>query len=115
MPYSTNPNDYPIEFAQLFVKAKHEAFDLDCGTFGDATNYCHRLHAFRRAMELHKVPGWTDLRAVTLRVRGAKISFSNNNEIMENIRQALGAPTPTDTELEQYLHKMETGESNNDN
>jgi len=111
MPYSKNPQDYPSEFAQLYLQALSREFAVDFGDFGEATNYCHRLHAYRRAMELHKIPGWTDLRAITLRVKGTKIHFTNNKAIMSNIRKALGTPEPSDAELEDYLRQMETGES----
>ena len=61
-------------------------------------------------MEIHKIPGWTDLRSITLRVKGSKISFTNNKAIMKNIRAALGTPEPTEAEREDYLRQMESSD-----
>jgi hypothetical protein len=111
MPYSKDPSTYPPEYAAIFQRAIREDFEIDAGERGAAINFCHKLHAYRRAIETHKSDGWSALRQTTIRVVGTRVTFSNNADLMANIRNAVGIAAPSETELDAYLDQLEKGEA----
>lgn len=109
MPYPKDPTVYPQEFAALFRRALRESFEVDFGDRGTAVNYCHRLHAYRRAVECTKQPGWASLRNIILSARGNRVVFQNNSSAMDAIRSAAGVEAPSEAQLDAYLAQLEQG------
>lgn len=111
MPYSKDPSTYPPEFARLFDRAQREAFELDVGDHGEAQALRHKLHAFRRAVESARLPGFGLLRNIVLKVRGTRVVFTNQNDIMAAVRSAAGVESPTEEALAAYVNSAFEGDT----
>lgn len=114
MPYPKDPTVYPPEFASLFRRALSESFEIDFEDHGVATNYCHRLHAYRRACENVKLPGWASLRNTQLLVRGTRLIFKNSKQAQDLIRAAAGIEAPSEEQIDKYLAQLEQGDTDHD-
>lgn len=109
MPYPNDPEKYPAEFSMIFRKALgDEEFALDCSSRSEAINLRHRLHAFRRAMEDAKVPGWSELRKVEIHLVGTRL-IAKKEDLSGRIRASLGkSPTAlSEEEINKYLRATE--------
>lgn len=111
MPFSTDPRNYPPEFAAIFKRAMKEDFEIDLEAKNLAVNLCHRLHAYRRAVEIQKVHGWSNLRRTTISVQGTKLLFTCQMDVMAKLRTAAGISEPSEEELDKYLDQLEKGET----
>ncbi len=111
MPYSKDPELYPSEFQEIFKRALDEEFSIDCGLDHQAINLRHQFHAYRRAVESARIDGWSELRKVSIKLDGATLHFSNNNELMLRLREAAKISAPTEDDLDAYLKRLEEGAS----
>lgn len=111
MGYSTDPSLYPPEFQELFRRALDQTVEIELPYPQQAIQLRHQLHAYRRAIEASKTPGWTDLRPVKIQINKSKLTMSNNSELRLAMQKAIGNTTaPTDTELDKYIDEMESGD-----
>lgn len=112
MGYSKDPNLYPPEFQELYRRAFTQSVELPCGNPQQATSLRHQLHAYRRAVELTKTPGWTELRQVQVAIQGSNVLLFKN-PTLEMLRDVAGTELqqPSDSDLDDYLRKMEEGEN----
>ena len=109
MPFPMDPLKYPPEFAALYRRALKEPFEVDLLDRGIAANYCHRLHAYRRAVETMQPANSFGLRTIIISQRGTRIIFGSSAGAMEAIRSAAGIHMPSDQELDDYLAQLEQG------
>lgn len=107
MGYSKDPSLYPEEFAEIFRRALTERFEIDFTTRREAINMRHQFHAYRRAVELAKLQGWSTLRKIKLELVGSRIIFDSNLETLTKLQEAARVTQPTEAELNQYLNQME--------
>lgn len=109
MSYSLDPSRYPPEFAELFEKAQSESFEIETESYQQAMSLRHQLHAFRRAQEHVKSPGFSKLRWIEISVDKTTVRFSSKNKMLSSIKSVLGKSSapPSDQEIEEYLKKME--------
>lgn len=116
MGYSTDPTLYPPEFAGLFSKAQETSVEIDLEYPQQAIQLRHQLHAYRRAIESSKIPGWSDLRQIQIQINQSKLTMSNNSMLRSAMQKAIGTTTtqPSTSELDEYLKRMEDGESGDD-
>lgn len=114
MGFPKDPTKYPAEFAALYRKALVGPFEIDLGDRGMAVSYCHRLHAYRRAVEFVRPETAVGMRDITLSARGTRVIFRSNEAAMAVIREAVGIVEPTTEELDEYLAKLEQGMKEHD-
>jgi hypothetical protein len=115
MGYSSDPSLYPPEFQELFSRAIDSPVEINLPYPQQAIQLRHQLHAYRRAVESAKIPGWTDLRQITIQINKSKLTMANNSELRLAMQKAINDTTstePTDTELDQYIKEMERGDDN---
>lgn len=116
MGYSTDPSLYPPEFQELYNRALTGTVEIELPYPQQAIQLRHQLHAYRRAIEASKIPGWTELRSVRIQINKAKLIMSNDSELRLAMQKAIGtiAIEPSSSELDEYLKRMESGESGDD-
>ncbi len=110
MAYSKNPNNYPPEFAELFRRAlaDKDGCEVECEDFQQATSLRHQLHGYRRAVEAIQLEGWSDLRQVTIQIRGkSTVVLANNAKLLATMREAAKMTAPTEEQLDRYLEQLE--------
>jgi hypothetical protein len=112
MGYSKDPELYPPEFQELYRRAFGERVELPCDYPQQATALRHQLHAFRRACEATKIPGWTELRQIQIAIEGSVVIL-HKNPILDMLRDVAGVESqhPSDDQLDQYIKQMEVGET----
>lgn len=108
MPYPRTTDGYPSEFQELFRRAlENGSVQLTLPTPELAINLRHQLHAYRRAVENDKIPGWHELRELVVQISNSTLTIAKA-ETISAIRSALGArPEPSEQELTEYLKKLE--------
>lgn len=110
MGYSKDPALYPEEFQELYRRALSEDVRIELGYAQQAHTLRHQLHAYRRAVEGAKKPGWSDLRQVQIQIQGSKL-IMRKNPALDILQEMVGKPKgPTEDELDAYLRQMEKGE-----
>jgi len=117
MGYSSDPTLYPPEFQELFRRAiEGESVKIDLPYPQQAIQLRHQLHAYRRAVEASKIPGWSDLRQVIISINQAQLKMANNSELRLALQKAIGTTSdePSSTELDEYIKQMEHGDDNDD-
>ncbi len=117
MGYSSDPTLYPPEFQELYRKALSETVEITLDYPQQAIQLRHQLHAYRRAIESSKIPGWSDLRQVKIQINKSQLTMSNDSQLRLAMQQAIGttiAVEPSSKALDDYLKQMEGGESGDD-
>ncbi|MCK5644187.1 MAG: hypothetical protein KAJ19_25535 [Gammaproteobacteria bacterium] len=112
MGYSHDPSFYPPEFQEIFRRAlDKDKIEIPCENHQQATNLRHQFHAYRRAVEEHKLEGWSDLRKITISLEGNNLIFSSNEELMNRLRAAAGMTEPSEADIDKYLDELDKGDT----
>ena len=107
MPYPSNPELYPSEFADVFERAEKSPVRITLESPGEAANLRHRLHAYRRAVEKARMPGWSRLRNVTIGISENVLTLRASPLASALVEEK---SEPSEEELEQFLKAMNEGE-----
>lgn len=110
MAYSKDPTAYPPEFAEIFRRATEKSVEIETADLQQATSFRHQLHGYRRAVEISRIPGWSSLRSIMIKIRGSTIILENNNELLAKFRTSATATDPTDKQLDEYMDNLDKEE-----
>ena len=102
MGYPRDPDLYPPEYRQLYIRALTETVRVEVGDERKAKHLRHRLHAYRRAVEISKLQGWSELRKIIIRIEESTLVLEREPTfVTHSVAQV------SDEELDKYIQEFE--------
>ncbi len=108
MAYPKDPDKYPEIFLRLFNKTLETGHTHISMKLNEARNLRHQLHAWRRAMEDTRSPGFSNLRRIQITVADDGLYLSSKDDVLNKLEEALGEEIEiNDDEMDRYLADLD--------